>query len=163
MAIGTGNLPYPGKVYNPFDILTAEEMNEDVANIESLATGAGLGDGAVTAIKTAFGGSYSTSEVNTGFKWIDGKDIYKKTVDFGTLPNATTKNVAHGISGLEMIISISGVAYSPGVAFLPLGLPHPTAANSISLFANSIDISILTGSNRTTYTSSYVTLYYTKT
>lgn len=51
MAIGTGNLPYPGKSYTPFDILTAEELNEDVANIESLATGAGIGDGAVTADK----------------------------------------------------------------------------------------------------------------
>lgn len=51
MAIGTGNLPYPWKSYTPFDILTAEELNEDVANIESLATGTGIGDGAVTADK----------------------------------------------------------------------------------------------------------------
>lgn len=28
------------------------------------------------------GGGYSTSEVNTGLKWIDGKDIYQKTVNF---------------------------------------------------------------------------------
>lgn len=49
MSTGTGNLPYPGKVYSPFDVLTAEELNEDVANIESLADGSGLGDGAVGA------------------------------------------------------------------------------------------------------------------
>lgn len=53
MATGTGNLPFPGKVYNPFDILTAEELNEDVSNIESLATGTGIGDGAVTFAKTS--------------------------------------------------------------------------------------------------------------
>lgn len=54
MATGTGNLPYPGKSYTPFDILTAEELNEDVANIESLATGTGIGDGAVTSDKIDF-------------------------------------------------------------------------------------------------------------
>lgn len=47
MATGINNLPYPGKVYVPFDILTAQELNEDVANIESLATGTGIGDEAL--------------------------------------------------------------------------------------------------------------------
>lgn len=65
MASGTGNLPYPGKVYNPFDILTAEELNEDVANIEALADGSGIGDGAIsnTLLKTGAGepgGSWTT-------------------------------------------------------------------------------------------------------
>lgn len=49
MATGIGNLPYPGKSYTPFDILTAEELNEDVANIESLATGTGQGDASISA------------------------------------------------------------------------------------------------------------------
>ena len=48
MSTGINNLPFPGKVYNPFDILTAEELNEDVSNIESLADGSGIGDGAVS-------------------------------------------------------------------------------------------------------------------
>lgn len=54
MSTGTGNLPYPGKSYSPFDILTAEELNEDVANIESLADGSGVGDAAITASKIDF-------------------------------------------------------------------------------------------------------------
>lgn len=53
MATGVNNLPYPGKVYSPFDILTAEELNEDVANIESLATGTGIGDGSISTAAIA--------------------------------------------------------------------------------------------------------------
>lgn len=51
MASGTGNLPNPGMDFTPFDILTAEEMDDLVENIESLADGSGIGDKAVTADK----------------------------------------------------------------------------------------------------------------
>lgn len=47
MATGTGNLPHPSMAFTPFDILTADEMNDLVDNIESLATGSGIGDGAI--------------------------------------------------------------------------------------------------------------------
>lgn len=47
MASGTGNLPNPGMDFTPFDILTAEEMDDLVENIESLADGTGIGDGAL--------------------------------------------------------------------------------------------------------------------
>lgn len=38
------SLPYPSMVFVPLDILTAEEMNQLVANIESLSAGTGLAD-----------------------------------------------------------------------------------------------------------------------
>lgn len=53
--------------------------------------------------------NYSTSEVNTGMKWIDGKTIYRKVVDFGALPNASSKTVNHGISGLSEVIFASAI------------------------------------------------------
>lgn len=49
------------------------------------------------------GVSYSTEEQDTGLTWIDGKKIYQKTVEFGTLPNASSKEVAHDIVGFETI------------------------------------------------------------
>ena len=51
MATGTGNLPNVGMSFSPFAILTAQEMNDLVENIESLATGAGIGDAAVQESK----------------------------------------------------------------------------------------------------------------
>jgi hypothetical protein len=49
VATGTGNLPNDGMSFSPFAILTAEEMNDLVENIESLADGTGIGDGSVAA------------------------------------------------------------------------------------------------------------------
>lgn len=54
---------------------------------------------------------YSTSEINTGKTWIDGKTIYRKVVDTGTLPDQNTKSVAHNISNLDRIIHIEGFFY----------------------------------------------------
>lgn len=42
---------------------------------------------------------YSTSEQTTNRTYTGGETIFQKTVNFGALPNNTTKNVAHGISG----------------------------------------------------------------
>lgn len=53
MASGTGNLPNQGMSFSPFAILTAEEQNNLVENIESLATGSGIGDSAITTAKIA--------------------------------------------------------------------------------------------------------------
>mgnify|MGYP006875711587 CR=1 FL=1 len=47
--------------------------------------------------------NFSLSETYTGKLWIDGKKIYEKTINIGTLPNngnSGVKNVAHGISCL---------------------------------------------------------------
>lgn len=48
------------------------------------------------------GHTYSLEERRVG-TWIDGKPLYEKTVDFGALPNASTKQVAHGIIGVEKV------------------------------------------------------------
>ena len=47
-------LPYPTKVVLPFDIATAQDMNERHANDVALAAGTGLNDGAVKANKIDF-------------------------------------------------------------------------------------------------------------
>ena len=104
---------------------------------------------------------YSTSEQDTGCKWIDGKPIYKKTVSLGALPNATTKNVAHGISSLGIMVDMRGVAfYSNGVQ-LPLPFVS-TAQTAVSLNATSTDIVITAAGDRSS-SSGYATLLYTKT
>lgn len=120
-----------------------------------------LADSAVTAVKTAFGGNYSTSEVNTGFTWIDGKTIYKKTVT-GTLPNSTagTTNIAHGITGLDTLVHMHGVAIA-GTVMAPLSFY--ANANYWRYFSvNGANVSIEQGA---TIAGGAVraTLYYTKT
>lgn len=122
-----------------------------------------LASGSVTWDKLA-GGSYSTSEVNTGAKWIDGKDIWKKTVNTGALPNTATKNIAHSISGYETFIGIQGFAYGSGANTLPLPYTDQSLTIAqVALYVAGDNIRILTGIDRTAYTSSYVTVFYTKT
>lgn len=104
---------------------------------------------------------YSTSEINTGATWINGAPIYKKTISTGALPNATTKNVAHGISNLDLVIDIKGCAWDGSSTWLPI----PNAGSSsatIEAYVYSSNIVIATGMDRTGFTTSYVTLYYTK-
>ena len=48
---------------------------------------------------------YSTEEQVVG-TWIDGKPIYRKVIDFGALPNSTLKQVPHGISDIDAIVSL---------------------------------------------------------
>lgn len=105
--------------------------------------------------------SYSTEEHPTGKKWIDGKPIYSKVIDCGTLPNATTKSVAHNISNLGRIINISGFAYSEANTS-PLPKSNPTNAYGIDIRVEGSYIVIQTGVDRTDYTG-YVTIEYTKT
>ena len=107
---------------------------------------------------------YSTSEVNTGAKWIDGSPIYKKTVNFGALPNTTYKEVAHNISNLARVIKTEGWAWRSGNQWIyPLPFPSPSGtAYDISFVITSTTIRLETGSDRTGLTESYITIYYTK-
>lgn len=54
MASGTGNLPNQGMNFNPFDPLPASQLNDIVENIESVADGTGIGDGAVKSSNIDF-------------------------------------------------------------------------------------------------------------
>lgn len=104
---------------------------------------------------------YSTNEVDTGAKWVDGNAIYKKTINFGTLPNATQKDVSHGISSLSTIIKIEGFATDSSAT-----INIPTASNSansnIDIWVSSTNVSISTANDMSGYTTCYITLYYTK-
>lgn len=105
---------------------------------------------------------YSTDEVDTGTRWIDGKAIYKKTIDFGALPNATSKSVAHGISNLSLVVAISGVGHASSGQNIPLPNASSSSSFSVEVNANATNVTISCGTDRSGY-SGYVTLYYIKT
>lgn len=105
--------------------------------------------------------AFTTSEALTGDTWINGKAIYRKTIDIGNLPNSTVKNVAHGITGITSMIKLYGWAVT-GTVFVPLPFISATsvaAAMAINLNGGNIDIT--TGLDRTAFTG-YVTIEYTK-
>ena len=113
---------------------------------------------------------YSTSEQATNRTWIDGRTVYQKTIDFGLLPNTSTKTVAHGITNLDFTIAWEAVAADTtggGAGNTEYPLPASNTAalgNQIQLQITTTGalLSIRTGTNRSTYYA-YITLFYVKT
>ena len=58
---------------------------------------------------------YSTSEINTHKKWIDGKDIYRKVITGTTGTTGQDSNVGNLSSNFAELISVTGHLQQPTV------------------------------------------------
>ena len=81
-----------------------------------------------------------------------GKPVYVKAVNYGAMPNASRKNVAHGITNLSACIDIYGSHNQWN-----FGVPEIDF-----LYANEANISMKTNSDCSAYTATVV-MKYTKT
>lgn len=93
--------------------------------------------------------------------------VFRKVINFGTLPNTGNKTVAHNITINAnqnfTFTRIYGVATDPvNFVYLPLPYSSPVLANNIELQVTQTNISITTGSNRTAFTRCYVVVEYLK-
>ena len=106
---------------------------------------------------------YSTDEINTGKKWINGKTIYQKTFIMGGLGLATTIKKPHNISNLDMVIRIQGIAKENSIG-ATINLPHAAdqQAYTVTVYADNTNVNIQTYADQRGYAQSYVTLWYTK-
>lgn len=105
---------------------------------------------------------YSTTEIDTGKTWIDGKPIYRKVIT-GTLSGTEKQSFPLGINNLGMIISLNGIV-SNGNNFFTLpsyrGSGHDTG---IQIWADTTyGVSIICENDRAGYTA-YIQVEYTKT
>ena len=105
---------------------------------------------------------YSTSEINTNTKWIDGKAIYKKTINFGELPpREHTKNVAHGIENLGWVIKVDSFYKNlQDNHFYPL--PFATGISYITFSIRPTVITVSSYRDGSENSDAYFTIYYTK-
>lgn len=104
---------------------------------------------------------YSTTEQVVG-KWIDGKPLYQKTIDCGSLPNSSIKQVNHGISNLDKVVYIKGYT-TEGTYFTDFprgGYENNVYFCNIEVYPARIDITTKTDQRSRT---AVVTLRYTKT
>ena len=97
--------------------------------------------------------SYSEQVIGT---YLD-KPLYRKVVDFGALPNATVKEVPHGISNIDKMVTVRGIA-----GFLPIPRIHKESVLNIGIEAGPVNIIILTNYNYSS-TNAIAILEYTKT
>lgn len=111
--------------------------------------------------------TYSTKEVKTGEKWIDGKPIYKKVFIFNNRELSINNPINHGISNLSVVVSLQGI-FKDSNTFITFPYLYDTV-NAMYLKATSTQIitavpkdgslSLSASSNRTFY----CTIEYTKT
>lgn len=105
---------------------------------------------------------YSTTEINTGAKWIDGSAIYKKTINFGALPLSGNKSVAHSIANFSTLVDIKAMLYDTvSLRYKPLNLPQGNNTDWVVVEVNDTNVYAYVGSDFSN-TTAYVTLYYTK-
>lgn len=102
-------------------------------------------------------------EILTTERWIDGKPIYRKTINCGALPNNNTKLVDHGITGYEMLRPDLSSCYTAAAGF-SFALPRAstTLSGVIDLAITATQVRIITGTAWTGYNNTFVTINYTK-
>uniref|UniRef100_UPI0018EA09C5 hypothetical protein n=1 Tax=Anaplasma marginale TaxID=770 RepID=UPI0018EA09C5 len=92
------------------------------------------------------------------------RNVLRKVVNFGALPNATTKSVAHNITTTNTFsfTRIYATATDPGVSTITTAIPipfaSPTLNQNISLTVDATNVNITTGIDRTPFTICYVVL-----
>lgn len=107
---------------------------------------------------------YSTTEQNTGRKWIDGKDIYQKTLIIEEASYSTSMTITHNI-GMDRVISYDGFwETNSGADVHPLPAITNSTNYACSIFTfkeNTFDLSI--GSSLlTSIERIVVNVFYTK-
>ena len=93
------------------------------------------------------------------------RQVYRKVVNFGALPNTALKTVSHGLTVTTgfTVTRVYGAATDPvNKLFLPIPYSSPVLANNIELNIDATNVNITTGSNRAAYTVTYVIFEYLK-
>jgi hypothetical protein len=105
--------------------------------------------------------TYSTSEINTGKQWIDGKDIYQFTYYIPSLPNNTAVSYNLDIYNLNEVIYLYGKATG---GLIINGARPDSSESSIGAWYDDIQnvLKCSTGIDRSSL-SGYITILYTKT
>lgn len=93
------------------------------------------------------------------------RNVYRKVVDFGALPNTAIKSVPHGIAFDSNFTTtrIYASATDPvTLIYIPIPLASPGDPNNIQLYLDGTNVNIETGSNRTNFTRCTVVIEYMK-
>lgn len=91
------------------------------------------------------------------------RSVYRKTINFGALPNTGAKSVAHGITftARSSVTKIYGAASdTTGFNYIPLPFASPILANNISVEVDATNVTVTTGSNRTNFNICYIIIEY---
>lgn len=133
-----------------------------------------------SAVNTKDSGLYTDEETITGQQFLptfstdtssnlNYRDVFRKVIDFGALPNAVSKSVPHGISTTQnySIVRLYGAATEPGVSTITQGITIPhvnlaTPSAGVQIDMNATNIIITTTTNYSIFTRCFVVVEYIK-
>ncbi len=95
---------------------------------------------AYAGIAVGGGGAYSTDEVDSGSKWIDGKPIYRKVLEFTSITNGSNNDMAIGASGaIGTIVRFWGLGYNTAGAYA-WNIPHYDSSSSYGILVEAVGL-----------------------
>ena len=113
-------------------------------------------------------GQYTDREFISGKQYVLGntpKQVFRKVIDFGALPNAGSKSVAHGITATAGVVftNIFGTSSdTSGNSYIPLPYASTTLINNIELELDGTNVIVTTGIDRTAWTDTYIVVEFLK-
>lgn len=93
------------------------------------------------------------------------RPVFRQIYDFGALPNATSKSLAHGLDFTNTNLQLTrmyGAATDPTTAFIPLPFSSPTLNENIKLETDNTNIIVTTAIDYSGYTQTWIVLEYLK-
>ena len=144
--------------WNKFDVDTLTTLEQVTASTDVSKP---VGAGAVQELNSSLNHmlNYSTEEHIVG-KWIDGRDVYEKTVEF--TPTSRSYEYTHNIVN-SMLISATCVAYNGSIWFtLPNAYISDISNWGISFVASTNTIQIVTGTKTSIPSKVSCTIRYLK-
>jgi len=107
---------------------------------------------------------FSDPTLNSGTTQVpQDRQVFRKVINFGALPNAGTKSTAHGITctSKTSFTRIYGCATDPvNKLYIPLPYASTTLNQNISLSVDGTNVNVTTGINYSAYTITYLVLEY---
>lgn len=101
--------------------------------------------------------------------WADATNIIAPGIPSPNLPNATTGNMAHGITfqPTGFFTNIYAVSKNPSAApgqqkYINITFASPTSSECIAIYCDDTNVYIKTGNNRSAWTQTYIILEYIK-
>lgn len=93
------------------------------------------------------------------------RQVYRMVVNFGALPNATSKSVVHNIpvtSNYSAVHVYGAASNANATAMIPLPYASPTLNNNIQVDITNNVVTITTAANYSAYINSYIVIEYIK-
>lgn len=131
-------------------------------------------------VNTKEGGLYTLQELINFQQYFTAgnplvfRNVYRTVVNFGALPNAGSKSVAHNIQGIDPgggnpstfsfthIYATASRQVSGNIKFIPIPYVSTTEVNEIGISVDPTFVTISTSINYSDYTICYVVLEYLK-